>query len=106
MIVDETVDLFAGPRLGIQAVVSSYGAHPSTEKMQGLATLFRFARSVRAAPDADGEVVELLRTGPHSWAESDVAQFQEAVQPMYDALKAEPEKYGVYEQIRAVAGAQ
>ena len=78
VIVDETVDLFAGPRLGIQAVVSSYGAHPSTEKMQGLATLFRFARSVRAAPDADGEVVELLRTGPHSWAESDVAQFQEA----------------------------
>ncbi len=77
VIVDETVDLFAGPRLGVQAVVSSYGAHPSTEKMQGLATLFRFARSVRAAPDADGEVVELLLTGPRSWAESDVAQFQE-----------------------------
>lgn len=36
----------------------------------------------------------------------DVAQFQQAVQPMYDALKAEPGKYAVYEQIRAVAGAQ
>jgi ABC-type uncharacterized transport system involved in gliding motility auxiliary subunit len=77
VIVDETVDLFAGPRLGIQAVVADYGEHPSTEKMQGLATLFRFARSVRAADDADGPVVELLITSAHSWAESDVAQFQE-----------------------------
>lgn len=76
VIVDETVDLFAGPRLGIQAVVASYGDHPSTEKMEGLATLFRFARSVRLAPGTDG--VELLMTGPRAWAESDVAQFQEA----------------------------
>ncbi|NIZ10916.1 TRAP transporter substrate-binding protein [Pseudooceanicola sp. HF7] len=33
----------------------------------------------------------------------DVAEFQAAVQPMYDELKSEPEKYAVYEQIRTVA---
>jgi ABC-type uncharacterized transport system involved in gliding motility auxiliary subunit len=76
VIVDETVDLFAGPRLGIQAVVATYGAHPATEKMDGLVTMFRFARSVRPAEGSDA--VELLTTGPRSWAESDVAQFQEA----------------------------
>ena len=34
----------------------------------------------------------------------DVSEFQKAVQPMYDALKSEPEKYAVYEEIRAQAG--
>lgn len=34
----------------------------------------------------------------------DLSEFQQAVQPMYDDLKSEPVKYGVYEQIRAVAG--
>lgn len=34
----------------------------------------------------------------------DVAEFQAAVQPMYEELKSEPEKYAVYEQIRADAG--
>ncbi|MBT9385913.1 TRAP transporter substrate-binding protein [Pseudooceanicola sp. CBS1P-1] len=34
----------------------------------------------------------------------DVAEFQKAVQPMYEALKAEPAKYAVYEKIRALAG--
>ncbi|SLN29171.1 2,3-diketo-L-gulonate-binding periplasmic protein YiaO precursor [Aquimixticola soesokkakensis] len=33
----------------------------------------------------------------------DVAQFQEAVAPMYEKLKAEPEKYAAYEAIRAHA---
>jgi TRAP-type C4-dicarboxylate transport system substrate-binding protein len=33
----------------------------------------------------------------------DVAEFQAAVQPMYDELKSEPEKYKVYEAIRQQA---
>ncbi|OCX65345.1 hypothetical protein BFP70_09770 [Thioclava sp. SK-1] len=36
----------------------------------------------------------------------DVAQFQAAVAPMYDALKDEPEKYAIFEAIRDVAGSQ
>ena len=77
VIVDETIDLFAGPRLGVQSVVSSYGDHPSTEKMEGLATVFRLARSVRPADGETGAVV-LLKTGARAWAESDVAEFQKA----------------------------
>ncbi|WP_176086524.1 TRAP transporter substrate-binding protein [Martelella sp. HB161492] len=34
----------------------------------------------------------------------DVSEFQAAVQPMYDDLKSDPEKYKVYEEIRADAG--
>lgn len=36
----------------------------------------------------------------------DVSEFQAAVAPMYDELKAEPEKYAVFEAIRAVAPAK
>jgi len=78
VIVDETIDLFAGPRLGVQAVVSSYGEHPSTEKMQGLASVFRLARSVRPSPETEGEAVILLQTGERAWAESDVAEFSKS----------------------------
>lgn len=35
----------------------------------------------------------------------DLAEFQQAVQPMYDELKADPEKAGLVEQIRGAAGA-
>ncbi|MBE3637941.1 TRAP transporter substrate-binding protein [Mangrovicoccus algicola] len=35
--------------------------------------------------------------------DTDVAQFQEAVAPMYEALKSEPEKYALFEAIRAEA---
>ncbi|WP_240722781.1 TRAP transporter substrate-binding protein [Poseidonocella sp. HB161398] len=35
--------------------------------------------------------------------DTDVAQFQEAVAPMYDELKAEPAKYALFEAIRAEA---
>ncbi len=35
--------------------------------------------------------------------ETDVAQFQEAVAPMYEELKAEPAKYALFEAIRAEA---
>ncbi|MBW2280556.1 MAG: GldG family protein [Deltaproteobacteria bacterium] len=75
VIVDETIDLFAGPRLGVQAVVSSYGDHASTEKMEGLATVFRLARSVRPTPEAAGDSVILLQTGERAWAESEVEAF-------------------------------
>jgi tripartite ATP-independent transporter DctP family solute receptor len=39
-----------------------------------------------------------------TFIEPDVAEFQRAVQSIYDELKADPEKYAVYEQIRAVMG--
>jgi ABC-type uncharacterized transport system involved in gliding motility auxiliary subunit len=74
VIVDEQIQLFAGPQLGVQPIVSSYGAHPITERMTDQLTLFQVARSVRAAEGGDG-VVELATTGERSWAETDLDRF-------------------------------
>ena len=73
VIVDQTIDLFTGPRIGVQPVVSDYGLHPITAELANAATMFQLARSVRAAGGA--EIVELARTGDGSWAETDLDQF-------------------------------
>ncbi|MEF2071360.1 TRAP transporter substrate-binding protein [Consotaella aegiceratis] len=39
-----------------------------------------------------------------SFSYPDVAEFQKAVQPMYEDLKAKPEQYEVYQKIQALAG--
>jgi ABC-type uncharacterized transport system involved in gliding motility auxiliary subunit len=73
VIVDQQIQLFAGPKLGVQPIVNEYGSHPITEDMQGRPTLFQLARSVRAADGAD--VVLLAKTGKASWAETDLERF-------------------------------
>ena len=78
IIVDQQIQLFAGPQLGVQPVVTDYGVHAITQKLRGGSspTLFNLARSVRAV-EGEGRdgVVELVRTGQSSWAESDVETF-------------------------------
>ena len=73
IVVDQTIDLFAGPRIGVQPVVSDYGQHPITADLAGSATMFHLARSVSAANGV--EVVELARTSKASWAETDIELF-------------------------------
>jgi ABC-type uncharacterized transport system involved in gliding motility auxiliary subunit len=73
IVVDQTIDLFSGPRIGVQPVVNDYGEHPITKDLGGSATMFHLARSVVAANGA--EVVELARTSKASWAETDVELF-------------------------------
>jgi ABC-type uncharacterized transport system involved in gliding motility auxiliary subunit len=73
VIVDQQIQLFAGPKLGVQPIVNEYGSHPITEDMQGRPTLFQLARSVRAADG--GDVVLLAKTGRASWAETDLERF-------------------------------
>jgi ABC-type uncharacterized transport system involved in gliding motility auxiliary subunit len=75
VVVDEQIQMFLGPQIGVQPIVSHYGAHPITERMKGELTLFQVARSVRGAADAGDGVVELLSTGERSWAESDLERF-------------------------------
>ncbi|MFQ5514644.1 MAG: GldG family protein [Myxococcota bacterium] len=78
VIVDQQIQLFAGPQLGVQPIVTDYGSHPITRDLKTgrSPTLFQLARSVRAADGVpDGEVVELVRTGRSSWAETDVETF-------------------------------
>jgi len=72
IIVEQQLQLFAGPSLGVQPVVTKYASHPITEKLNGQPTLFRLARPVRRAEGSDANVTELALTSPQSWAESDV----------------------------------
>jgi ABC-type uncharacterized transport system involved in gliding motility auxiliary subunit len=74
VIVDQQIQLFAGPQLGIQPIVTDYGDHAITADMAGQPTLFQLARSVRGV-DGDESVSELARTGQASWAETDVDRF-------------------------------
>jgi ABC-type uncharacterized transport system involved in gliding motility auxiliary subunit len=74
LIVDQQIQLFAGPQVGIEPVVLSYGSHPITEKLRGQITTFYLARSLAAAESGNGSV-ELASTGEQSWAESDVERF-------------------------------
>jgi len=73
VIIDQVVQLFAGPSVGAEPVVSDYGFHPITQEFNQN-TLFRLARSVKPAEESvDGiTVTELARTSSNSWAESDV----------------------------------
>ncbi len=73
IVVEQQVQLFAGPQLGVQPVVQTYGAHPITEKLAGNPTVFRLARPVRKVEGADVTLVELATTSAESWGESDTA---------------------------------
>jgi ABC-type uncharacterized transport system involved in gliding motility auxiliary subunit len=73
VVVDQVVRLFQGPALGLQILVSTYGTHPITKDFHER-TVFPMVRAVQA--DAAGKTgvnaVELLKSSPSSWAESDV----------------------------------
>lgn len=72
IVVDEVVRLFEGPTLGLNPIVSIYGAHPITLALRER-TLFPFTRSVRPMPPRDGITsVTLARTSPTSWAETNL----------------------------------
>jgi len=56
------------------AVAAQYAAHPITEKIAQVATVFPTARSVQVSGDlTDTFPVVLVQTGQNSWAESDLA---------------------------------
>ncbi len=74
IIVDQQIQLFAGPQVGIEPVVLRYGAHPVTEKMRDAITTFYLARSLQTV-DSGAGVVELASTGEASWAETAVDKF-------------------------------
>jgi ABC-type uncharacterized transport system involved in gliding motility auxiliary subunit len=75
VIVDEQIQLFAGPQLGVQPVVTTYDdGHAITKDMQGRPTIFQLARSVRPASE-EASVSELALTGTASWAETDLQRF-------------------------------
>ena len=73
IVVDEVMRLFEGPTLGLNPIVSIYGAHPITLALRER-TLFAFTRSVRPGPPHNGIITATLaRTSATSWAETDLA---------------------------------
>lgn len=74
IVVDQTIDLFTGPRIGVSPLVSDYDPdHPITKDMSGAVIQLQLARSLQAVEGV--ETVELARTGEASWAETDLEMF-------------------------------
>jgi len=92
VIVDEQLQLFGAPQLGLQPIATQYASHPITKDLAAApntnprATLFQLARSVEPAGDAS-EVVRLVLTGARSWAAADVSGLRES-----GSVKLDPEK--------------
>ena len=72
IVVDEVVRLFEGPTLGLNPIVSIYGAHPITLALRER-TLFPFTRSIQTGAPREGLTsATLARTSATSWAEADL----------------------------------
>ncbi len=73
VVVDQVVRLYAGPALGLDPVVKTYGAHPITASFDKQ-TVFPMVRTVDpvepATPGLD--VTALAKTSETSWAETDL----------------------------------
>lgn len=71
-VVDQVVRLFQGPQLGLNPIVSTYGAHPITKDIKER-TVFPLTRSVDVGEVKPGlTVVSLAKTSTSSWAETDL----------------------------------
>ena len=73
IIVDQQIRMFAGPQLGVQPLVTDYGSHPITAKMEGLRTTYQMACHITSRPVEGVTVTELARTSESAWAESNLA---------------------------------
>ncbi len=86
IIVDKLSRLFGADYL--TPIVSEYaGYHPITENF-GTASFFPLARSISVAKDVPQHVqnTELAKTGPSSWAETDLAMLRQG-KASFDSLK-------------------
>jgi ABC-type uncharacterized transport system involved in gliding motility auxiliary subunit len=73
VVVDQVLRLFAGPTLGLNPLVNSYGLHPITASFSEQ-TVFPMTRSVEPEdhPKAGLDVTWLAKTSNSSWAETDL----------------------------------
>jgi ABC-type uncharacterized transport system involved in gliding motility auxiliary subunit len=78
VIVDEQIQLLKGKTFTLTPFVTSYGAHPITQELnrRGGAALTTYGISRSVEPQQDGKkgltLVSLAKTGPNSWAETDL----------------------------------
>lgn len=75
ILIDQQLQLFAGPQLAVQFFAHQYGTHPITARLsQTAAPIFSFASSVSSGKgDAKSTYAELVKSGPASWAEKNTA---------------------------------
>ena len=81
IVIDEQLRLFQGPQLGVEPLSDSFGQHPITENFRGR-VIFPQTRTVEpaAAGPTGVTATALVKTGPTSWAESEVeAVFTEGI---------------------------
>jgi len=73
VVVDQVVRLFQGPALGLSPLVNTYAAHEITRDFKQR-TIFPMTRSVHAetAGKQGLQAVELVKTSPSSWGETDL----------------------------------
>jgi len=74
VVVDQVVRLFEGPALGLQIIASTYGTHPITKDFHER-TIFPMARAVEAnaAGKTGLSAIELVKSSPSAWGETDLA---------------------------------
>jgi ABC-type uncharacterized transport system involved in gliding motility auxiliary subunit len=67
------------------AVGAQYASHPITEKMQGIAAIFPYSRSISVdTTKTDVSPTALVLTIPQSWGETDFQALQNQQAPKYD----------------------
>jgi ABC-type uncharacterized transport system involved in gliding motility auxiliary subunit len=73
VVVDQVVRLFQGPALGLQILASTYGTHPITTDFHER-TIFPMSRAVQAnaAGKTGVNAIELVKSSPTAWGETDV----------------------------------
>jgi len=73
VIVDQVVRLFAGPELGLNPLVETYGVHPITKDFTQR-TVFPMSRSIGAAAKLKPgiTITSLAKTSESSWGETDL----------------------------------
>jgi ABC-type uncharacterized transport system involved in gliding motility auxiliary subunit len=86
VVVDQVIRLFQGPALGLAPLVNTYGTHDITRDFKQR-TVFPMTRSVHA--DSAGkkglQVVELVKTSPSSWGETDLDALFQRSEASFDA---------------------
>ena len=74
VVVDQLIRLFQGPALGLSTLVNTYTPHEITRDFKQR-TVFPMTRSVHAAANGKKglQAVELVKTSPSSWGETDLS---------------------------------
>jgi len=72
VVVDQVVRLFQGPALGLEPIVSTYGAHPITKELKER-TIFPLTRSISPGETKKGlTITSIAKTSASSWGETDL----------------------------------